>query len=560
MTTRRLLPIAALLLAGACTIVNDPEDLDPGPDTTPPAAPTGLVATPGNGEMRLEWEAVGDRDLAHYEVYAALTTQPLALVGQAAGSSFTVTGLENDQVYDFMVQAVDRSGNVSESSEVVTAQPDGVAPTGAFSFNPGPQSGASVMTDVIFTFSEPMAVASVEGSASVTSNASVTPTCVWSWYSGGTEAKCDLVVAGNPSTPLEYARTYTVTLANGATDRAGNPLVGTPIAATFTTAAAPDLDPPGFVSVTVSNYQSPSQPVGAIAPGAQGVFPETNVVFTFDEPMDTVSTAGAISVTGGAGYNGGTKSWNAAGTVMTFNPDLDYPADGRLVTITIGGGAQDAAGNPLPAWAPRTFQVAYQASATLYSEPSIDGYSLTSAGGASTTAYATGDSLYVGDSASAGQYKGYLSFSRAGLSVNLTRFREATLYAYQHAVNGTPYTDLQSLYVCGIILGGGYKLCDRDVMAVHVDLGTSLGASDATAPTLSGSYEISTSETLGSKSVGVLAAVEADRLAGRSRTQFRLEFPVSSDGDYVSDYGAFYTGDFATTTLRPRLVVSYEYY
>jgi hypothetical protein len=393
----------------------------------------------------------------------------------------------------------------------------------------------------------------------VSSNATATPACVWTWYSGDTEAKCDLVVAGNPSTPLEYARSYTVTLAAGATDRAGNALVGTPVAATFTTAAAPDLDPPALSTVTVSNYQSASQPVGASSPGADGVFPETNVVFTFDEPMDTVATAGAISVTGGAGYNGGTKTWNVAGTVLTFNPDVDYPADGRTVVLSIGAGARDAAGIALPVWTPRNFKLAYQATATIYSEAAIDGYSITSSGGGSTTAYATGDSLYVGDSASSGQYKGYVSFSRSGLSATLTRFRQATLYAYQYAVNGVPYTDLDYTYICGIIIGGGYRYCDRDVMAAHVDLGTSLGAADATAPVLSGSYELSTSETVGYKSVEVLPAVEADRLAARSRTQFRLELYVASDGDFVSDYGAFYTGDYATTSVRPRLVVTYEY-
>jgi hypothetical protein len=277
--------------------------------------------------------------------------------------------------------------------------------------------------------------------------------------------------------------------------------------------------------------------------------------------MDTVATSGAVSVLGGAGYNGGTKTWNAAGTVLTFNPDVDYP-HGTTVTIQIApGAAMDVSENPLPLYANRTFKIALLSGAvTFASEPAIDGYSHVTSGGGTTYVYPTGDSLPVGDNATAGQYKGYVSFLRTGLSVNLTRFKEATLYGYQHSVFGTPYADLDYTYICGIILGGGYKYCDRDVWAVHVNLGTSLDAGDVSSAALSGSYELSTSETLGTKSVDVLAAVESDRTAARARTQFRLEFPVSSDGDLVSDYGAFYSGDYATAAYRPRLIVYYEYY
>lgn len=46
----------------------------------------------------------------------------------------------------------------------------------------------------------------------------------WSFFTNDTEAKCDLVVGGDPAVPLAYSTTYTITLGAGVTDRAGNGL------------------------------------------------------------------------------------------------------------------------------------------------------------------------------------------------------------------------------------------------------------------------------------------------------------------------------------------------
>jgi hypothetical protein len=558
-TTRRpLLATAALLLAAGCTLTNDPTKLEPGPDLAGPPPPAGLAATPGIAKMALRWDAVTAWDLHHYVVYYAPTTQSLMKFGETAATSVDVTGLDNAVVYDFMVLAVDRFGNVSAPSDTVTAQPDGVAPTVGVAYNPGPQNPADLMTDVIFTFSEPMNRASVEGSATVTSNATATPACVWSWYSGDTEAKCDLVVGGNPATPFEFSKTYTVTLAAGPTDVAGNALAGTPVVASFTTAGIPDTTPPSVSSVTVSNYQSAAQPVGAGSPGAIGVFPETSVVIAFSEPMAPVATAGAVSVTAGPGYNGGVKSWDATGKILTFNPDVNY-ANGQTVTVAIAAGATDAAGNPLPAFASRTFRTAYSASATLESDPARDGYAYSN--GVSVTVVSSGSYVAVGDSSLNYQYKGFLSFNRSGLSPAPSRFTAATLAADQYLVSGTPYDDLDRLVRCYVILGGVYCIVD-DLLAQHVSLDgagvAGLDAADFTSAALDGAVELATSAALGYWSVNVLTMVEGDRVAGRARSEWRLEFPVATDSDAVTDLAYFYSGEAAAGT-RPTLTLTYEY-
>jgi hypothetical protein len=546
MRTSTALAAALGLLAG-CSLMNDPTKLEPGPDTAGPAAPTGFAATPGISKMGLSWSANTDWDLDHYVVYYAPTGDSLMKHGTTSATAYEVPALDNGTVYDFMVLAVDRFGNVSGPSDTLTAQPDGVAPTVAFSLNPLASLGsASRATDVIVTFDEIMDTASVEAAATV-SGGSTVPACVWTWYADGAEAKCDFVVGGDPATQLDASTSYTLAIGTGAKDRAGNALAGA-AAVTFTTVALPDTDPPGFVSATVTNYQSAAQAVGTGSPGAQGVFPDTNVVITFDEPMDTTSTGGAVSVNAGPGYNGGQPRWNTEGTVLTFDPDVNYPA-GTLVTVAIGAGAKDGAGNPLPAFTSRTFRVAYSATATLSSEAAIDGYGYST--GTSTDVYPSSSFLLVGDSASNGQYKGFVSFSRAALPATLTRFTAATLSVYQYSVSGTPYDDLDALRYCFYNPFLGTLVCYYDdLLAAHVNLGTSLDAGDFTAGLLTGAYEISTSAALGTKSANVLTAVEDDRVSGRSRSQWRLEFPTATDGGGDFD-GAYSTPPRGRGRSRP---------
>lgn len=561
--------LAGLAFAAGCTLINDPGKLEPGPDTTPPPAPTGLTATPGNTTMTLAWDPVNEWDFDHYAVYYALTGQTLAAAGDTQGTTFGLTGLDNALVYDFVVVAVDRFGNFSDASTLVTAQPDGVPPTVAASYNPGPAVGANLMTDVIFTFSEPMDTATILGNAAVTRSTGSTPVCAWTFFNGDREAKCDLVLDGDPSKAFGYNETCTVTLGSGVTDKAGNALVGAPFTASFTTAAAPDTKRPTFTSVTVATSASSATVVGTGAPGATAVYPETNVVITFSEAMNQTVTQGAITVNGGVGYNGGSFTWDATGSVVTFNPDLEYPA-GRTVTVTIGLAAADLAGNtlgdasnnPLVAPVTRTFRVANQATETLYSEALIDGYGYSVSGGTSVTMNGTGSYMYAGDSsASDGQYAGFMSFPLTALSHTPTRYRVGTLSVYQVGCTGTPYTDLRRLGFCIPLYPSGLKCFYTYLLASHVNLGASLDVTDFTTPVLSGSWQISSTTTVGLHSVDVNAALESDRQAGRARSQWRLAFPIANDAGADNDYCYFYTSDYATSDLsqRPHLDVTYEY-
>jgi hypothetical protein len=98
------------------------------PDTTPPAAPAGLAATPGDGSVSLAWNDNGEPDVAGYNVYRSLGSGgPYSqLNGALVGSSAYVdTSVTNGTTYYYVVTAEDTSGNESADSGEANATPQG---------------------------------------------------------------------------------------------------------------------------------------------------------------------------------------------------------------------------------------------------------------------------------------------------------------------------------------------------------------------------------------------------------------------------------------------------
>ncbi|WP_139173540.1 fibronectin type III domain-containing protein [Geodermatophilus telluris] len=99
-------------------------------DLTPPATPTGLVATAGDGSVELRWDAAAEPDVDRYVVH-----RDGVEVARVAATGWTDTGLVNGTTYAYRVQAVDGHGNASPPSDPpVTARPTDrtapAAPTG----------------------------------------------------------------------------------------------------------------------------------------------------------------------------------------------------------------------------------------------------------------------------------------------------------------------------------------------------------------------------------------------------------------------------------------------
>jgi len=95
-----------------------------GVDTTPPAAPTGLAATDGEGQISLDWDNNGEGDLASYNVYRSTTSgsgyfkqNNLPLAGSIYVDYHAVVGA----TYYYVVRAVDTFWNESGNSDEVSA-------------------------------------------------------------------------------------------------------------------------------------------------------------------------------------------------------------------------------------------------------------------------------------------------------------------------------------------------------------------------------------------------------------------------------------------------------
>lgn len=96
-------------------------------DTTPPASPTGLSATAGNGTILLDWNNNPEPDMAGYNVYRSTTSGSgynklnSSLLSSSDYIDNTVT---NGIIYYYVVTAVDTHDNESDYSSQTSSVPD----------------------------------------------------------------------------------------------------------------------------------------------------------------------------------------------------------------------------------------------------------------------------------------------------------------------------------------------------------------------------------------------------------------------------------------------------
>jgi len=126
--------------------------------------------------------------------------------------------------------------------------------------------------------------------------------------------------------------------------------------------------------------------------------------------------------------------------------------------------------------------------------------------------------IAVGHSGPTG-WRGFVTFDLGSVPAGIT-VTSATLSIRQRSVTGTPFATL-----------GGAVVVD------HVIVGSTLDAGDYATPSLAQDVgTLSTSTEAGVRTLPVGQQVEADLLAMRPRTSFRLRFPVefvATGTDYV---------------------------
>ena len=122
-------------------------DNDAAPVSGKPAAPTGLSATAGDGQVDLSWDDPSDSSITKYQVRQKKGDDPWGGWAGIDGSdaettSHTVTGLENDVEYRFQVRARNGNGNGPVSGA------RRATPTGSSSSTPAPTTplAAPVLT------------------------------------------------------------------------------------------------------------------------------------------------------------------------------------------------------------------------------------------------------------------------------------------------------------------------------------------------------------------------------------------------------------------------------
>ena len=101
------------------------------PDTvTPPGAPAGLTAVPGNGTVTLSWSAPssdGGSPVDAYVIQGGTSPSDASITDQVTGTTATMSGLADGTMYFFRVTAHNSSGDGAAAT--VTATPNGTPAT-----------------------------------------------------------------------------------------------------------------------------------------------------------------------------------------------------------------------------------------------------------------------------------------------------------------------------------------------------------------------------------------------------------------------------------------------
>ena len=161
--------------------------------------------TADNGKVKLEWVANTEPDLEKYTLrWGSNAAQQNATETIAkTQTSFDLTGLTNGTKYYFKLEATDTTGNISSSTNLLSATPTAPDTTAPTLISSVPSLNASVVplnTQVQLTFSKAMNISTVTASSGALTLG--TPT----WSAGNT--------AVSFVTPaLQNDTTYTILIA-----------------------------------------------------------------------------------------------------------------------------------------------------------------------------------------------------------------------------------------------------------------------------------------------------------------------------------------------------------
>ena len=309
----------------------------------------------------------------------------------------------------------------------------------------------------------------------------------------------------------------------------------------------------------VSDTTSPS--VVSVTPvsGAIGVSKDASVVVTFSEPMNQASAHTAFQ---SANLGASTFSWNADGTTLTVNPnlDLEYSSSGKTYDYSVTTTATDKVGNALGSTFAGNFKtfkrVTASLTATAFGE--IDN---------AQTVLSTSADIKVGDQTNNSSRRGFVGFDLSSLPATLApaNLEVARVKMYVNSpIVGSPFSKLFPPTTCTpfcILVG-------KSVMLEHIYFGNSVAPSAYGINPLSNEVRGLTDDTpctgpllclfqgtsTGWNSDNVLEWVRDDlteRSSRANKSQLRIRFPKDTNADNLADYIAI------STNSKPYLSVTY---
>jgi hypothetical protein len=462
-----------------------------------------------------------------------------------------------DKSYNITVNGKDVEGHaMAEAYRTFTVEPQ----PAVAQVSPKTGDTAGVGTTVGILFNVPVDLASVQQALSLVKSGAAMPvgwTCTLD--PSAKQVTC------TPGAALEYATTYTLSLASGAVSALFDS-IAPGVLSTFSTVAVPDTIPPTVVRRDT-----------AYDVAADNVLTTGPVVIEFSEPVNRGQAEANFRLTAGtySQPNCGTYcSWDSTGTKMTFTPPSSaLLPHGQSATWRIVGGYQDLAPahNTQPADSSGTFKIVQLAAPQ----------SLALSSAASGTVYQTGNiaditQLYAGDHATCihplppalpfclpedNVYRSFFTFNLAALVPASTwkGVTAATLTFQKLSTVGTPFD-------------GTLGSLDVDSLSY----GSTLDAGDFDAPTdaywrcfrydfLKGKCMLSlwayryfpdTSQASMSLDVTSAARLALSDATRNKLAQFRIFFETLTNSDQSSDYVSL--SPYGAVGA-PSLTVSYEY-
>lgn len=188
--------------------------------------------------------------------------------------------------------------------------------------------------------------------------------------------------------------------------------------------------------------------------------------------------------------------------------------------------------------------------ATFVSIAAEDGWVLESSetsgvGGIVQGSWAGASALIAGDDAADRQYRAIVSFDTSSLPDDAV-IVSATLRLKRGMVSGTnPFTT--------------HGACAVDVRTGSFGANTALEPADFAAPaTATQVGTLGNAAVNGSWSEATLDAAGQSAIDRGGRTQFRIRFAADDNDDLAADFMGWYSGENATSSNRPRLVVAYQ--